>query len=108
MTWPVNRPKVVKDATSSGTFFSTVSAENSDRFSDVDVMVTYAPDAKAALDTLRGNPLWSAMPVVKNGAIAVLQDDTPLAAVGNPSPLNVPWGLDRYLGVLDEAAAKAR
>lgn len=101
-------PKVVEDGVNSGTFFSTVSAENSDRFSDVDVMVTYAPDAKAALDTVRGNPLWAAMPVVKNGAIAVLEDDTPLAAVGNPSPLNVPWGLDRYLGELETAAAKAK
>ena len=48
------------------------------------------------------------MAPVKNEAIDFLQDDTPLAAVGNPSPLNVPWGLDKYLTTIDAAVAKVK
>lgn len=101
-------PKVVSEAEKSKTFFSTISAEKSDDLADVDMMVSYSKDGAATLKTIQADPLWSKMTPVKNGAIAFLQDDTPLAAVGNPTPLNIPWGLDRYLGELDKAAAKAK
>lgn len=101
-------PKVAKAAGEKGEFYSTVSAENSDQFSDVDVIITYSKDPAASLKAVKADPLWSKMPPVKNEAIDFLKDDTPLAAVGNPSPLNVAWGLDKYLTTIDAAVAKVK
>ncbi|GAB94899.1 iron complex transport system substrate-binding protein [Kineosphaera limosa] len=88
-------------------FFGTISAEQSDSFADVDLVVSYAKDEAATLKAVEADPLWSKIPAVKNGSIALLKDDTPLAAVANPSPLSIPWGMDKYLAVLDAAATKA-
>ena len=104
----MSTPKLVKDAGAKGEFYTTVSAENSDQFSDVDVIVTYGKDEAAVLKAVTADPLWSKMAPVKNGAIDILKDDTPLAAVGNPSPLNIAWGLDKYLSTIDAAVAKVK
>lgn len=101
-------PKLVKDAGAKGEFYTTVSAEKSDQFSDVDVIVTYGKDEAAVLEAVKADPLWSKMAPVKNGAIDILEDDTPLAAAGNPSPLNIAWGLDKYLSTIDAAVAKVK
>lgn len=101
-------PKLVKDAGAKGEFYTTVSAEKSDQFSDVDVIVTYGKDEAAVLKAVKADPLWSKMAPVKNGAIDILEDDTPLAAAGNPSPLNIAWGLDKYLSTIDAAVAKVK
>ncbi|WP_040159576.1 iron-siderophore ABC transporter substrate-binding protein [Mobilicoccus massiliensis] len=101
-------PAQVAKTKSSPEFWNTVSAESSDTFSDVDLLVTYGKDPATTTATVQKDPLWSKIPAVKNGAVAVLPDDTPLAASANPSPLNVPWGLEKYLAVLDQAAAKAK
>ena len=101
-------PKLVKDAGAKGEFYTTVSAEKSDQFSDVDVIVTYGKDEAAVLKAVTADPLWSKMAPVQNGAIDILKDDTPLAAVGNPSPLNIAWGLDKYLSTIDAAVAKVK
>ena len=60
------------------------------------------------LKAVKADPLWSKMTPVKNGAIDILEDDTPLAAAGNPSPLNIAWGLDKYLSTIDAAVAKVK
>ncbi|GMA40861.1 iron-siderophore ABC transporter substrate-binding protein [Mobilicoccus caccae] len=101
-------PAKVTEATQNETgFFSTVSAENTDAFSDVDVIVSYSADPAAALKSLQADPRWAKIPAVKSGAVALLKDNTPLAASGNPSPLNIPWGLDAYLKTVNDAVGKA-
>jgi iron complex transport system substrate-binding protein len=37
----------------------------------------------------------------------VLVDSTPLAASANPSPLSIGWGIEEYLDLLADAAARA-
>ncbi|MDO5627183.1 MAG: iron-siderophore ABC transporter substrate-binding protein, partial [Mobilicoccus sp.] len=63
---------------------------------------------QADLAALQADPRWSKIPAVSSGAVAFLQDKTPLAAAANPSPLNIEWGLDDYLQIVDDAAAKAQ
>lgn len=99
-------PGAVAATKDSGAFFSTVSAEKADTFSDVDLIVTYGKDPAATLRAVRADPLWKRIPAVQTGRVAVLADDTPLAAVGNPSPLNIAWGLDRYLGEIGSAVTR--
>lgn len=101
-------PKVVADkSAASKSFFESVSAEQVDLLSDVDIIVAYADPADAALAAAKADPLWSKIPAIANGAVATLEDSTPLAASANPSPLSVGWGIDKYFALLAAAASKA-
>jgi iron complex transport system substrate-binding protein len=101
-------PKVVADATAKGEeFFTTVSAEQADQFADTRIFVTYGDAAGTSLAQQQADPLLSKIPAIKNGAVATLTDSTPLAAAANPSPLSIPWGIDRYFALLAQAADKA-
>ena len=82
-------------------FYLTVSSELADRFSDVDLFVTYGESDGAVIDQVRSDPLLSTIPAVANGWIAILENSTPLAASANPSPLSIGWGIDDYFAVLD-------
>jgi iron complex transport system substrate-binding protein len=100
-------PTSVADASKDNDKFSgTVSAEQVDVFSDVQIIVTYG-DAEL-IDTLEGDPLLSQMPAVKNGAIVALDGSGPLGTAANPTPLAISWVLDDYLALLAEAADKVK
>ncbi|WP_193597680.1 iron-siderophore ABC transporter substrate-binding protein [Microbacterium sp. YJN-G] len=96
-------PAVVEESADSTDFYVSVSAEEADKFNDVDVFVTYGDESIIA--TLQADPLLSKIPAVAEGRIAVLGDATPLAASANPSPLSIPWGLDDYFAVLAKPLA---
>jgi iron complex transport system substrate-binding protein len=83
-------------------FYVEVSAEQAERFSDVDVIVTYG-DA-STLASWQADPLLSKIPAIARGAVAVLPDSTPLAASANPSPLSIGWGITDYVDALAKAA----
>lgn len=101
----VTSPKVVADATAAGPeFYATVSSEEAEQFADLDVIVTYGDDTTIA--TLQGDALLNQIPAVASGAVAILQDSTPLAAAANPSPLSIGWGLADYVQLIADAAAK--
>lgn len=88
-------------------FWLTRSAEEADAFEDLDVLLTYGDADGQVVELLQGNPLYAQIPAVANGAIAVLPNDTPLAAAANPSPLGIAWGLEQYVDLLSTAASKA-
>lgn len=100
-----NPDAVQKWSDSNDKFSGVLSAEQTDVFSDVDVIVTYG-DA-ALLKTLQADPVIGKIPAIKNGSVVLLGNDT-LGTAANPTPLAIPYILDDYLKVLDEAAAKAR
>lgn len=83
-------------------FYVTVSAEQADRFADVDLFITYGDPGSDLVERLQADPLLGKIPAVQKGQIAVLENDTPLSAMANPGPLSLPWGLDRYLAILSE------
>lgn len=97
-------PEIVEENADSDQFYLTVSAEEAERFADVDVFVTYGDDSLIA--TLQADPLLSKIPAIAEGRIAILPDATPVAASANPSPLSIPWGLSDYLGLLAAPLAK--
>jgi iron complex transport system substrate-binding protein len=94
-------PTVVEEE-SAGTdlFYVSVSAEEADRFEDVDVFVTYGEADGAIVEQLQSDPLLAQIPAIANGNIAVLENSTPLAASANPSPLSIGWGVDEYFALL--------
>ena len=100
------QPSIVTERSEgSESFYETISSEKASSFDDVDVFVGYGDDTTVA--TLQADPLIGAIPAVKKGAVAILQDSTPLAASANPSPLSIDWGIDRYFDLLAAAADRA-
>lgn len=96
-------PKVVEDTIGSDEFYLSTSAEEAQKFDDVDVFVTYGDESLIAL--LQADPLLSKIPAIAAGRIAILPDATPLASSANPSPLSIPWGLDEYFSALAKPLA---
>lgn len=90
------------------TFFSEVSAEQAERFDDVDVFAMYGTPDGSFLKSLQADPILSKVPAIAAGRLAILEEDTAVAMLANPSPLGVPWGIDQYLSILAEAAAIGR
>ncbi len=84
-------------------FYTSVSAEQADRFADVDVFVTYGDASGSIIPQLQADPLLSQIPAIAEGRIAILEESTPLAASANPSPLSIGWGIDEYFALLADA-----
>jgi len=99
-------PAVVEEESDGEQFYATVSAEEADRFADVDVFVTYGDASGSIIAQLQADPLLSQIPAIAEGRIAILQESTPLAASANPSPLSIGWGVDQYFALLDSALTK--
>ena len=94
-------PTVVKEESKkTDEFYVTVSAEQADRFDDVDLFVTYGDDPEAMIKDLQADPLLSKIPAIAAGHIAVLKNATPLAASANPSALSIDWGIGDYFALL--------
>ena len=95
------QPAIVEEeSAATEEFYISISAEEADRFDDVDVFVTYGEADGAIIAQLQADPLLSQIPAVANGRIAILENSTPLAASANPSPLSISWGIDEYFALL--------
>ena len=100
-----NAPSVVELAGDTDAFYVTLSAEQADQLADVDVLVTYGDDTTLA--ALQADPLLGKIPAVARGSVAVIPNDEPLSsATSGPTILSVPWALDAYLDLFQDAAAK--
>ncbi|WP_101847667.1 iron-siderophore ABC transporter substrate-binding protein [Zhihengliuella sp. ISTPL4] len=97
-------PAIVEENKDSEQFYLEVSAEEAQKFDDVDVLVTYGDDSTLAM--LQADPLLSKIPAIAEGRVAILPDATPIAASANPSALSIPWGLEEYLAILAGPLAK--
>jgi|TARA_B100000678_G_scaffold105601_1_gene88492 iron complex transport system substrate-binding protein len=91
---------VAEESANTEEFYTSVSAEEADRFADVDVFVTYGDPGSDIVEQLQADPLLSQIPAIANGSIVVLENSTPLAASANPSPLSIGWGVDDYFALL--------
>ena len=95
-------PDSIKELAGDGSDFSvTLSRENVEALSDIDLMVVYGDDA--LLEALQKDELMSEIPAIKNGAVVLLDSTSRLAASTTPSILSIPATIDDYLDVLSEA-----
>lgn len=88
------------------TFAVEVSAEKADQINDADVIVTYGDDKTLA--ALQADPVFGQLPAVKNGAVAVIPDNTPLAASCTPTPLSIEYTIDDYLDIIGAACKNVK
>ena len=97
---------VKKLAETSDSFALEISSENIDKLADVDIIITYGTDA--LLEQLQKDNLLGTVPAVKNGAVAILEDGSALAASSTPSALSIPATIDEYLSIIGKAADKVK
>lgn len=95
---------VAEESAGTESFLASVSAEQADRFADVDIIVTYGTGSADDLAALQADPLLSQIPAIADGRVALLQNGTPLAAAATPSPLAISWSIAEYFGLLAEAS----
>lgn len=98
---------VVEESAKTSDFYVGVSSELADEFDDVDIFVTYGEADGAIIDLMQADLLLAEIPAVANGAVAILENSTPLAASANPSPLSIAWGIEDYFELLNAALATA-
>lgn len=96
-------PQSVIEASQGDSFSGEVSAEQIDRFDDVELIVTYG--GQELIDALNADPLTSKMPAVASGAIVTLGNN-PLGTAANPTPLSISWVLRDYVEMLAAAVDK--
>ena len=97
---------VQKMANSAMDFSVTVSRENADQLSDIDMMIVYGDES--LLTALQKDKLMSQIPAIKNGAVILLDSTSALAAATTPSILSIPDQIDDYLALLVEAHGKIK
>ena len=93
-------------AQSSSDFAVTISSENADVLSDVDIIITYGDDA--VLQTLQADPLVGQIPAIANGAVVMIDSTGALAASCTPTVLSIPATINDYLALINEAAEKVQ
>lgn len=98
-------PQSVTDAIDDPTVFSiTVSAENADKFNDIDLIITYGDEE--LLKAMQEDARIGQIPAVKKGAVVLLDSNDVVAASSTPSILSIPYMIDDYLTLLNSAVSK--
>lgn len=103
MKYPENITEQIKDENS---FYLEFSLENADVLNDLDLFVMYGN--ADTLKALQADPLYGKIPAVKRGSVVLIEDNTPLAAAGTPSPLSIEYTIDDYLKLVSEAITKVK
>ena len=83
-----------------------ISTENADSLNDFDLIVMYGTESDLA--AMQANSLLSQVRAIKNGAVAFVGNSDPMAASPNPGPLSIPWGIEKYVGLIATAAGKVK
>ncbi|MFJ6657070.1 iron-siderophore ABC transporter substrate-binding protein [Streptomyces sp. NPDC091377] len=88
-----------------GTDSSLIGLENADKLSDSDIVFTFYTDEKTRKE-IEAQPLYAAIPAVKNDALVYSADQPFVTASSIINPLTVPYTIERYLPMIDKAVAK--
>ncbi|WP_371801272.1 iron-siderophore ABC transporter substrate-binding protein [Streptomyces sp. NBC_01732] len=89
-----------------GTDSALIGLENAEKLKDSDLLFTFYMDDKSRKE-IEAQPLYAAMPAVKNGAVVAGKDNSFVTASSIINPLTVPWVIDRYLPLIDKAVKAA-
>lgn len=94
-----------KDYDEPGTDSALIGLENADKLKDSDLIFTFYSDEKSRKE-IEGQSVYANIPAIKAGAV-VSPDDQPFVTGSSIiNPLTVPWTLERYVPMIDEAVKK--
>lgn len=85
-------------------FSISLSAENIDVLSDLDIIITYGDET--VLEALQNDKLVGTVPAIQKGAVVMMDNDSAIAASCTPSALSIPATIDEYLEMIQKAAEK--
>lgn len=103
MVYPNGIKAQISDESS---FYIELSAENADALNDTEILVAYGDDN--TLKALQADPILGKVPAIQNGLVVLIEDNTPLAAAGNPNPLSIQYTIDEYLSLISDVAKKLK
>lgn len=87
-------------------FSITLSAENVDLLSELDMIFAYGDDT--LLQAIKADALLGTIPAIQRESVVFIEDNSPLAASATPSALSIPATIDEYLTLISEAAQKVK
>ncbi|MBZ2407359.1 iron-siderophore ABC transporter substrate-binding protein [Streptomyces albidoflavus] len=85
-----------------GTDSAIIGLENAEKLKDSDLLFTFYTDKKTRAG-IEKQPLYAAMPAVKRGSLVTSEDTSFVTASSIINPLTVPWVIERYLPMIDDA-----
>ncbi|RBP63442.1 iron complex transport system substrate-binding protein [Brevibacterium sanguinis] len=96
-----------KDYDEPGTDSALIGLENADKLGDSDLIFTFYSDA-ASRKEIESQSVYSNIPAIKAGATVIPEDQSFVTGSSIINPLTVPWALERYVPMIDEAVEKAK
>lgn len=99
MTFPESLTSHIPD---DATFYIQLSAENADALNDAEIFIAYGDNT--TLEALQADPILGKVPAIEKGNVVIVEDNTPLAAAGNPNPLSIDYTIDEYLTLISDVA----
>ncbi|ACZ21629.1 ABC-type Fe3+-hydroxamate transport system, periplasmic component [Sanguibacter keddieii DSM 10542] len=88
-----------------GTDSALIGLENADQLADSDLIFTFYSDAAARAET-EAQPLYQAIPAIGRGSVVAPTDQPFVTGSSIINPLTVPWALERFVPMIDEAIGK--
>ncbi|MFY0408418.1 iron-siderophore ABC transporter substrate-binding protein [Solicola sp. PLA-1-18] len=88
-----------------GTDSAVLSLENAADFEDTDLIFTFYSDPKNKTE-VEAQPVYASIPAIERGSTVVSTDQSFVTASSIINPLTVPWMIDQYVPLIDEAIAK--
>lgn len=99
-------PAVDEMEETEGTDSAVIGYENADQLNGSDLIFTFYSDAAARKQAM-SNKLYAQIPAIKKGAVVSSDDNAFVTASSMINPLTVPYALDRYIPMIDEAIDQA-
>lgn len=85
-----------------GTASSTLGLENADKLNDADLLFTWFSD-EASQAATEAQPLYAQIPAIERGSDVTIYDHQFVTAASLITPLSVPWVLDGYTALIENA-----
>lgn len=85
-----------------GTDSAMIGLENADMLDDSDLVFTFYSDPANRAE-IEAQPLYGQIPAVERGSVVAAEDQSFVTASSIINPLTVPWALERYVPIIDEA-----
>ncbi|WP_309132175.1 iron-siderophore ABC transporter substrate-binding protein [Brevibacterium sp.] len=96
-----------KDFDAPGTDSALIGLENADKLKNSDLIFTFYSDP-ASRKKIESQSVYSNIPAIKSGAVVAPEDQAFVTGSSIINPLTVPWALERYVPMIDEAVKKAK
>ncbi|MFJ8580989.1 iron-siderophore ABC transporter substrate-binding protein [Micromonospora sp. NPDC093277] len=88
-----------------GTDSASIGLENADKLAGSDLIFTFYTDAKNRAE-IEAQPLYKKIPAVARGSVVAPTDQPFVTGSSIINPLTVPWTIERFTPLIDEAVAK--